>query len=81
MPTSKSKMLLTSNNTVRQEHEDDMPPGKDCLHAHHKNPIAERNGATVTSLKDLVLVCPNCHAVIETFHPVLTIQQLKMKIR
>jgi predicted HNH restriction endonuclease len=59
----------------------DMPPGKDCLHAHHKNPIAERNGATVTSLKDLVLVCPNCHAVIETFHPVLTIQQLKMKIR
>lgn len=55
--------------------------GKDCLQVHHKNPIAERDGVTVTRLEDLVLICPNCHAVIHAFAPALTMQKLKAKIR
>lgn len=58
-----------------------MPQGKDCLEVHHKNPMAERNGATVTCLTDLVLLCPNCHAVIDVFVPPLTTEALKHKIR
>jgi hypothetical protein len=55
--------------------------GKDCLHVHHKNPMAEREGASVTALNDLVLLCPNCHAVVHVFTPALTLEQLKRKIR
>jgi len=55
--------------------------GKDCLQVHHKNPLAEREGATVTRLDDLVLICPNCHAVVHAFLPALTMQKLMAKIR
>ncbi len=55
--------------------------GKDCLQVHHKNPMAEREGATVTTLNDLVLLCPNCHAVVHTFAPGLTLEKLKAKIK
>jgi len=55
--------------------------GKDCLQVHHKNPIAEREAARVTRLSDLVLLCPNCHAVVHAFAPELTLEQLKGRIR
>ncbi len=55
--------------------------GKDCLHVHHKSPMAERDGAKVTNLGDLVLLCPNCHAVVHVFSPALTLEQLKKKIK
>jgi hypothetical protein len=55
--------------------------GKDCLHAHHKSPMAERDGAKVTKLSDLVLMCPNCHAVVHAFAPALTFVQLKRKMK
>lgn len=55
--------------------------GKDCLHVHHKNPMAERKGVRVTTLSDLVLLCPNCHAVTHLFKPALTLEKLKKKIK
>jgi hypothetical protein len=55
--------------------------GKDCLHVHHKSPMAERDGVKVTNFKDLVLLCPNCHAVVHVFSPALTFDQLKRKIK
>jgi predicted HNH restriction endonuclease len=55
--------------------------GRDCLHVHHRNPLAESEGARVTTLDDLVLLCPNCHAVVHAFDPPLTLEQLRGMIR
>ena len=39
--------------------------GKNCIHVHHIQPLAERKGSGVTDPKtDLIPVCPNCHAII-----------------
>jgi predicted HNH restriction endonuclease len=38
--------------------------GRGYIQVHHLKPIGERNGAEKTTLDDLALVCPNCHAMI-----------------
>jgi len=58
-----------------------MPPRVDCLQVHHKDPMAERDGVRVTRFSDLVLLCPNCHAVTHAFTPPLTTEQLSRHIR
>jgi 5-methylcytosine-specific restriction endonuclease McrA len=42
------------------------------LVAHHTNPIGRRSKATATTLEDLELLCPNCHAVAHTSDPPLS---------
>ena len=51
--------------------------GKDCLVAHHVEPIGKRNKATKTTLDDIDLLCPNCHAAVHTQDPPLTAAQLR----
>jgi 5-methylcytosine-specific restriction protein A len=55
--------------------------GKGFIHVHHKKPLAITRGEyTLDPAKDLVPVCPNCHAVLHTSEPPLSIDELKMKI-
>lgn len=54
---------------------------KDCLVAHHLNPIGFRRKATLTSMNDILLVCPNCHAVAHTHNPPISPVKLKKMIK
>jgi 5-methylcytosine-specific restriction protein A len=56
--------------------------GKGFIHVHHLKPIAEINGAyQVQPITDLVPVCPNCHAMLHSQYPPLTIEELKKQLR
>ncbi len=50
---------------------------KDCLIAHHVHPIGKRKKATRTTLDDIDLLCPNCHAAVHTEDPPLSADQLR----
>ena len=56
--------------------------GEDYIHVHHIVPIAEiRKKYVLDPVKDLMPVCPNCHAMIHRTQPALTIEQLKQYIK
>lgn len=52
----------------------------DCIIGHHINPIADRKGESSTKLADISLLCPNCHAVVHTEDPPITIESLQSMI-
>lgn len=53
------------------------PLGKDFIHVHHKRPLAmRRKEYELNPTKDLVPVCPNCHAMLHKRNPPLTVEQL-----
>lgn len=52
--------------------------GKHFIHVHHIVPLAEiRKEYEVDPVRDLIPICPNCHAIIHRTQPALTIKQLK----
>ena len=52
--------------------------GEKYIHVHHIIPLSEvRKEYKIDPVKDLVPVCPNCHAVIHRTTPALTVEQLK----
>jgi len=52
--------------------------GKGFIHVHHTIPLASiRKGYTVDPHKDLVPVCPNCHAMLHRGDQTLTVEQLR----
>ena len=52
--------------------------GEKYIHIHHVIPLAEiKKEYEIDPIKDLVPVCPNCHAIIHRTSPALTIEQLK----
>jgi 5-methylcytosine-specific restriction protein A len=54
------------------------PLGEDFIHVHHIVPIgAVGSEYSVDPVKDLIPVCPNCHAMIHRVNPPLTIEQLR----
>ena len=55
--------------------------GKQYIHVHHIVPISEiRQEYVIDPVKDLVPVCPNCHAMIHRYKPALTIAELKSQL-
>jgi hypothetical protein len=54
---------------------------KDCLIAHHLSPLSLAKRIRITSIKDIVLICPNCHSVIHTQNPPMPLSVLKKRIR
>ncbi len=57
--------------------------GKDFIHVHHKIDLAQiGNTYEVDPINDLIPVCPNCHAMLHTEVPAISIEKLKalMKI-
>lgn len=52
--------------------------GKGYIHVHHINPIAEIGKQyKIDPQKDLIPICPNCHAMIHSKRPIFTIEELK----
>ncbi|GAB7022761.1 HNH endonuclease [Salidesulfovibrio brasiliensis] len=51
--------------------------GKGFIECHHTTPISMIALETTTKLKDLALVCSNCHRMLHRIRPWLTIDQLK----
>ena len=55
--------------------------GKGYIHVHHIKPLSKvREVHEVCPSKDLIPVCPNCHAMLHRGCPVLTVEELKKKI-
>lgn len=52
--------------------------GDKYIHVHHVVPLSEiRKEYVLDPIKDLVPVCPNCHAIIHRTRPAMTVGQLK----
>ncbi|MEA0907782.1 HNH endonuclease [Xanthomonas campestris pv. campestris] len=52
--------------------------GKNYIHVHHIVPISEiKKEYVVDPIKDLIPLCPNCHAMIHSVQPCLTVNQLR----
>lgn len=51
-------------------------PGEGYIQAHHLLPIAELEKAKESTVKDLVLVCANCHAMLHRGLTVTTLRRL-----
>jgi hypothetical protein len=52
------------------------------IHIHHLSPLSSIRGQrTVDPIHDLRPVCPNCHAVIHSSNPPLTLDQVRSLIR
>jgi 5-methylcytosine-specific restriction protein A len=52
--------------------------GDGVIHVHHVVPIAEiKRAYKLDPIRDLVPVCPNCHAVLHSTNPALTIDELR----
>ncbi|MCP4141370.1 MAG: HNH endonuclease [Chloroflexi bacterium] len=55
--------------------------GKDFIHVHHQAVIADADGEReVNPIKDLIPVCPNCHAMLHKKKPPYTIEELQIKL-
>lgn len=52
--------------------------GQGFIHVHHKKPLATMRGEyELDPINDLVPVCPNCHAMLHTSDPPLSVEELK----
>jgi len=51
--------------------------GKGFIHIHHTKPLATKRETYELKVKDLVPVCPNCHAMLHTQYPPLSVTQLR----
>jgi hypothetical protein len=51
--------------------------GKGYIVAHHEKPIGSRKRASRTTLEEIRLVCPNCHAMLHQKTPAMSIELLR----
>ena len=51
--------------------------GEGFIEAHHRVPVAQLDGKTLTKLKDLALVCSNCHRMLHRGNPLPTVEELR----
>jgi 5-methylcytosine-specific restriction protein A len=58
------------------------PRGRHFIHVHHLDPIASATGPRkVDPVRDLRPLCPNCHAIVHRYRPILTLSQLRALVR
>ena len=55
--------------------------GKGFIEAHHRVPLSELDGEAKTKLKDLALVCSNCHEMLHKEIDTLSVNELKRKLK
>ena len=55
--------------------------GDGYIIAHHKNPIGNIEKTATTTLDDIALVCANCHAMLHTKNPPLSLDELHNKMK
>jgi hypothetical protein len=53
---------------------------RDILVGHHMRPLSDTGRSRKTALKDIAIVCPNCHQAMHTENPPLTVDKLKAKL-
>lgn len=54
--------------------------GKEFMHVHHKKAISLNKNEETDPAKDLVPVCPNCHAMLHKRSPPFSIEEMKQII-
>jgi predicted HNH restriction endonuclease len=55
--------------------------GEGYIEGHHTKPIAEmKPRGEETIVKDIALVCSNCHRMLHRMRPLITIDELKQRI-
>jgi 5-methylcytosine-specific restriction endonuclease McrA len=54
--------------------------GERCCEVHHINPLADADGAVVTRMEDLALLCSNCHRIVHSTSPITTVAELAKKL-
>jgi len=53
--------------------------GKDFIHVHHLKPISQiKEEYKIDPVKDLIPVCPNCHAMIHQTNPIKNIDEMRV---
>lgn len=57
------------------------PWGHGYIECHHRKPLSELSGRGSVRLKDVALVCANCHRVLHLRRPMPTVAELKTIIR
>jgi 5-methylcytosine-specific restriction protein A len=80
--TKKAKVLKTSGKLVCEVCEFDFatrygPRGEGFIEAHHTKPVHTLPEGGTTKLEDLALVCSNCHRMIHSSRPWLSIAGLR----
>jgi len=55
--------------------------GYGFIECHHTKPVSELKVGERTKISDLSLVCPNCHRMIHTKRPLLSVEELKDVVR
>ena len=55
--------------------------GKGFIECHHRTPLSRIKVETRTTLDDLALVCSNCHRMLHKEIDILSVEDLKLKIR
>ncbi len=56
--------------------------GSGFIHVHHTIPLSHvRTGYAVDPKRDLIPVCPNCHAMLHQTSPPLTVAELKTRLQ
>ncbi|MBD2015301.1 HNH endonuclease [Microcoleus sp. FACHB-53] len=55
--------------------------GADYIECHHTKPVSELEDNAKTQLKDIALVCANCHRMLHRKRPWLSIEQLKSLLK
>lgn len=57
------------------------PRGKGFIEAHHTIPVSKLRSNTKTKIKDIALVCSNCHRMLHRRRPWLTMAELRSLLK
>lgn len=57
------------------------PIGAGFIEAHHTVPIATFRGQRITQLKEISLVCSNCHRMLHRINPLVSIADLRHRVK
>ncbi|MUH36951.1 HNH endonuclease [Zobellia amurskyensis] len=55
--------------------------GKGFMECHHRTPLSQIDGESITTLNDLALVCANCHRMLHRELDILSVAELKKMIK
>jgi hypothetical protein len=53
----------------------------DIFEVHHRRPLSDRAGPVKTLLKDLAVLCPNCHRALHRTDPMLSVEALARRLK
>lgn len=56
-------------------------PGEGFCEVHHLQPLSKADGKVNTELKDLAIICSNCHRIIHRSEPMPSIEKLSRSLR